>query len=66
MFKTFLTKIRLTHYRRISTYNCTYGLNLFLRSNYCKKLTLTVLTHKSPKHTIVSIEINHILHKLNH
>ena len=42
-----------------------HGLFLFLRSSCCKKLTLTLLTHKSPKHTIVSIEINHFLYKLN-
>ena len=35
----------------------------FLRSNCCKKLTLTLLTHISPKHTIVSIEINNFLYK---
>ena len=35
-------------------------------ANSCKKLTLTLLTHKSPKHTIASIEINHFLYKLNH
>ena len=40
-------------------YNCTYVLCLFLRSNCCKKLILTLLTHKSPKHTSMSIEINH-------
>ena len=40
-------------------YNCTYVLFLFLRSNWCKKLIRTLLTHKSPKHTIMSIEINH-------
>ena len=38
-------------------YSCTYVLFSFLRSNCCKKQTLTLLTHKSPKHTIVSIEI---------
>ena len=27
---------------------------------------LTILTHKSPTHTIVSIEINHFHYKLNH
>ena len=46
-------------------YNCTYALVLFLRSNCCKTPTLTLLTYKSPKHTIVSIEINHFLCKLN-
>ena len=40
-------------------YNCTFVLCLFLRSNCCKKSTLTLLTHKSPKRIIVSIEINH-------
>ena len=30
-----------------------------------QNLTLTLLTHKSPEHTIVSIEINHFLYKLN-
>ena len=47
-----------------SRYNCTYVLFLFLRSNCCKKLTLTLLTHESPKHTIVSIDP--FLYKLNH
>ena len=47
-------------------YNCTHGLYLFLRSNCCKKLTLTLLTHKSPKYTIVSVEINNFLYKLDH
>ena len=47
-------------------YNFTYGLYLFLRSYCCKKLTLALLTHKSPKHTIVSVEKNHFLYKLNH
>ena len=33
---------------------------------YFAKLTLTLLTRKSPKHIIVSFEINHFLYKLNH
>ena len=47
-------------------YNCTYVFFLFLRSNCCKNLILTLLIHKSLKHIIVSIEINHFLYKLNH
>ena len=39
-------------------YNCIYVLFLFLRSNCCKKLTLSLFTHKPPKQTIVSID-NH-------
>ena len=31
-----------------------------------QKLTLTLLTHKSPNYTIMSIGINHFLYKLNH
>ena len=46
-------------------YNCTYVLFLFLRYHCCKKSTLTLLTHKYPKHTIVSSEMNHFLYKLN-
>ena len=47
-------------------YNCTYVLLLFLRSRCCKKLILSMLTHKSPKHTMMGIEINHTHYKLNH
>ena len=47
-------------------YYCTYILVLFLRSICLQKLTLTLLTHKSPKPTILGIEINHFLYKLNH
>ena len=47
-------------------YYWTYVLFLFLRSNCCKKLTLNLITHKSSKHTIVSIEIKRFLYKLNH
>ena len=42
--------------------NCTYVLFLILRYNCCKKLILTLFTHKSPKHTIEGIEINHSLY----
>ena len=42
-------------------YNCTCVLFLFFRSNFCKKPTMTFSTHKSPKHTIVSIEMNNFL-----
>ena len=41
----------------------TYVLFLFLRSIFCQKLTLTLLTHKSPKRTVVSIESNNFLYK---
>ena len=37
-------------------YNYTYVLFLFLRSNCYKKPTLSLLTRKSPKHTIVNNE----------
>ena len=41
-------------------YNCTYVLLSFLRFNCCKKLILTLLNHKSPKRTILRIEINQL------
>ena len=45
-------------------YNCTHVLFLVLRSNSYKKFTLTLLTHKSTNHNIISYEINHFLYKL--
>ena len=47
-------------------YYCNYILFLLLRSICRQKLTLTLLTHKSPMPNIVSIEINHFHYKLNH
>ena len=38
-------------------YYCTYTLVFFLRSICRQKLTQTLLTHKCPKPTIVSIKI---------
>ena len=40
-------------------YKCAYVLFLFLRSNCCKKLTLTLLIRISPKQTIVILKINY-------
>ena len=49
-------------------YYCTYILILVLvlSSIRRKKLTLTLLTNKTPKPTILIIERNHFLYSLNH
>ena len=43
-------------------YNCTYVLFL-VEGPIVVKRTVTLLTHKSLKHTIVSIESDHFLYK---